>query len=82
MKNITYKHTRTGETVIYTAPVLGLERSKVWQRVEGPVYGRMRKAALVKLCEDRGLDVTGLVPVLAERLDAYDAEHGTPQVEE
>lgn len=77
--NLTYQHARTGERVTYTHPVPGLETSKVWQRVEGPVYGRMRKAALVELCEQRGLAANGTVPELAALLMAYDAEHADHQ---
>lgn len=72
--NITYRHKATGRESVHTAPVLGFERSSKWERVEGPAYGRMRKPELVELCEQRGLDTDGTVPVLIERLEAYDAD--------
>lgn len=77
--NITYRHAGTGEEVIYTAPVPGLEASAKWQRVEGPSYAKLLKPALVDLCEQRSLDASGTVPELRSRLEAYDAEHAGEQ---
>lgn len=73
--NVTYRDTVTDETVIHSAPVLGLERSKRWQRVEAPSYFTLNKPALVELCEAREIDAVGTVPELRERLQAYDVEH-------
>lgn len=74
MKNITYRHARTGATVTHTAPVPGLERSGAWVREDGPAYRSLRKAELVTLCEQRDLDADGKHAELVERLEAHDAE--------
>lgn len=70
--DITYRHQTSGRESTHAAPVYGFERSPLWERVDGPAYAKMRKAALVELCEQRDLPTLGTVPELVERLRAYD----------
>lgn len=72
MKNITYRHPRTGETVTHAAPVPGLE--KAWVRAEGPAYASLRKDELVALAEARGLDTEGTKADIAARLEDHDGQ--------
>ena len=81
MPNVTYRHNRTGETTTYSAPHPVFERVSSWSRVDEQTggYSALRKAELVSLAAERGLDTAGTVAELRERLEADDAKSAEPQ---